>query len=100
VTPQEAQAAQLTPMPADPNIMQFTGGYMDIDRNRAMLEREAQYHGLAQKAVWADDATRNIPMQYTYAWLALATAERVRRNDQQAARDEIRAQEFQALAER
>ena len=100
VTPQEAQAAQLTPMPADPNIMQFTGGYMDIDRNRAMLEREAQYHALAQKAVWADDATRNIPMQYTYAWLALATAERVRRNDQQAARDEARAQEFQALAER
>jgi hypothetical protein len=100
VTPQEAQAAQLTPMPADPNIMQFTGGYMDIDRNRAMLEREAQYHGLAQKAVWADDATRNIPMQYTYAWLALATAERVRRNDQQAARDEARAQEFQALADR
>jgi hypothetical protein len=100
VTPEEAQAAKLTPMPADPNIMQFTGGYMDVDRNRAMLEREAQYHGLAQKAVWADDATRNIPMQYTYAWLALATAERVRRNDQQAARDEARAQQFQALAER
>jgi hypothetical protein len=100
VTPQEAQAAQLTPMPAAPNIMQFTGGYMDIDRNRALLEREAQYHGLAQKAVWADDATRNIPMQYTYAWLALSTAERVRRNEQQAARDEARAQEFQALAER
>jgi hypothetical protein len=100
VTPQEAQAAQLTPMPADRNVMQFTGGYMDIDRNRVMLEREAQYHGLAQKAVWADDATRNIPMQYTYAWLALSTAERVRRNDQQAARDEARAQEFQALAER
>jgi hypothetical protein len=100
VTPEEAQAAKLTPMPADPNIMQFTGGYMDIDRNRAMLEREAQYHGLTERAVWADDATRNIPMQYTYSWLALATAERVRRNDQQAARDEARAEQFQALADR
>ena len=87
VTPDEARMAGLAPMPQDPNIMQFTGGFMDIDRNRALLERDAQYHGMTRRAVWPDPATRNIPMQYTYAFLALATAERVRRNDQQATRD-------------
>lgn len=100
VTPEEARMAALTPMPRDGSIMQFTGGYMDIDRNRAMLEREAQYHDATGRAVWPDPATRNIPMQYTYAFLSLATAERVRRNEAQAAKDEQRAAEFQALADR
>ncbi|MBB4638400.1 DUF2723 domain-containing protein [Longimicrobium terrae] len=98
LTPQEAQAPGLTPMPASMDVMQFTGGYMDLARNRTLLERELSFRGLATRPVWADDATRNIPMQYTYTWLALATAERVRGNTAQAEKDELRAEEFQKLA--
>lgn len=98
LTPQEAQAPGLTRMPASMDVMQFTGGYMDIARNRALLERELSFRGLATRPVWSDDATRNIPMQYTYTWLALATGERVRGNNAQAEKDEIRADEFQKLA--
>ncbi|HEX8395006.1 MAG TPA: DUF2723 domain-containing protein [Longimicrobium sp.] len=98
VTPQEAQMGGMTQMPPSLDVMQFTGGYMDIPRNRALLDRELQFRGLDTRPVWADDATRNIPMQYTYTWLAMSTAERVRGNEAQAGKDEARAEVFQKLA--
>ena len=99
LTPQETQRAGLERMPADPNVMQFTGGFMDRARHRALLEREFSFRNMPDRAVWPDDATRNIPMQYVYAWWALATAEEVAGNSAQSERDLARGTAFRELAE-
>ena len=67
-------------MPMDATVVQFTGGYYDAQRNAALFDRVFQFRGMPDRAVWADDATRNIPMQYYYAFAAGATAAQLRQD--------------------
>jgi hypothetical protein len=67
-------------MPMDPNVVQFTGGWFDANRNATLFDRVFQFRGMPTRAVWPDDATRNIPMQYYYAFAAAATAAQLRQD--------------------
>jgi hypothetical protein len=73
ITPQEAAGA--IPIPIEDEMAALTGAYVRVDRNRALLHDAFQYHGLDRRAHWTDDATRNIPMHFSYAFMALARAE-------------------------
>ncbi|HVH13584.1 MAG TPA: hypothetical protein VM759_11050, partial [Longimicrobium sp.] len=72
------ETAGLERMPMEAGVVQFTGGYFDPRRNQQLFDRVFQYRGMPDRAVWADDATRNIPMQYYYAFAAAATAAQIR----------------------
>jgi hypothetical protein len=85
VTPREARAAGMQPMPGGRAFSPVLGAYVDVARHRALLEHVFQYHGLLGRAHWPDDATRNMPAHYAYAWEALARAEQAR-GDTAAAR--------------
>jgi hypothetical protein len=89
----------LLAMPAEPGIMQFTGGYFDPARNTELLDRVFMFRNMPGRAVWADDATRNIPMQYYYAFAAMATVADMRRDNAAAERYTRKAEAFQALAQ-
>ncbi|WP_420124812.1 DUF2723 domain-containing protein [Longimicrobium sp.] len=91
--------AGLLPMPADPTIMQFTGGYFDVQRNVELVERVFMFRNMPERAVWADDATRNIPMQYYYAFAAMATVADMRQDQAGVQKYTQRAEAFQALAQ-
>lgn len=91
--------ANLIPMPADPSIMQFTGGYFDLQRNVELMDRVFMFRNMPERAVWSDDATRNIPMQYYYAFAALATVADMRRDQAAVERYTQRAEAFQKLAQ-
>lgn len=67
-------------MPMEANVVQFTGGWYDPARNAALFDRVFQFRGMPTRAVWPDDATRNIPMQYYYAFAAGATAAQLRQD--------------------
>jgi hypothetical protein len=95
--PQETAGMQ--PMPADPSVMQFTGGYYDMRRNVELAERVMMFRNMPEKAVWADDATRNIPMQYYYAYAAMATVADMQQNPAAVERYTKRAEAFQELAQ-
>jgi hypothetical protein len=70
VTPAEAQGARQMPM--EDRYAALTGAYMRLDRNKALLNDVFQYHGLDQRPHWTDDATRNIPMHFSYAFVSYA----------------------------
>ncbi|HVH11420.1 MAG TPA: DUF2723 domain-containing protein, partial [Longimicrobium sp.] len=72
------ETAGLERMPMEAGVVQFTGGYFDPRRNQQLFDRVFQFRGMPDRAVWADDATRNIPMQYYYAFAAAATAAQIR----------------------
>ncbi|HEU4881558.1 MAG TPA: DUF2723 domain-containing protein [Longimicrobium sp.] len=91
--------AGLMPMPADPGVMQFTGGYFDVQRNVELMDRVFMFRNMPDRAVWADDATRNIPMQYYYAFAALATVSDMRQDAAAVQRYTGRAEAFQKLAQ-
>lgn len=91
--------AGLMPMPADPGVMQFTGGYFDLQRNVELMDRVFMFRNMPDRAVWADDATRNIPMQYYYAFAALATVADMRQDSAAVQRYTSRAEAFQKLAQ-
>jgi hypothetical protein len=93
------ETAGLMPMPADPSIMQFTGGYFDVQRNVELVDRVFMYRNMPDRAVWSDDATRNIPMQYYYVFAALATVADMRRDSAAVGRYTQRAEAFQKLAQ-
>ncbi|HEX2078361.1 MAG TPA: DUF2723 domain-containing protein [Longimicrobium sp.] len=93
------ETAGLMPMPQDPTILQFTGGYFDVRRNTELLDRAFMFRNMPEKAVWADDATRNIPMQYYYAYAAMATVADIRRDTAAVQRYTRRAEAFQELAQ-
>jgi hypothetical protein len=88
----------LMPMPADPNVMQFTGGYFDMQRNVELVERVFMFRNMPDRAVWSDDATRNIPMQYYYAFAAMATVADIRQDQAAVQRYTQRAEGFEQLA--
>lgn len=91
--------AGLLPMPADQGIMQFTGGYYDMQRNRQLMDSVFMFRNMPERAVWSDDATRNIPMQYYYAYAALATVASMRQDAASEQRYTRRAEAFQELAQ-
>jgi hypothetical protein len=93
------ETAGLMPMPADPTILQFTGGYFDVRRNQELLDRAFMFRNMPNRAVWSDDATRNIPMQYYYAFAAMATVADIRRDTAAVQRYTRRAEAFQDLAQ-
>ncbi|HET6764710.1 MAG TPA: DUF2723 domain-containing protein [Longimicrobiaceae bacterium] len=98
VTPAEARGMQ--PMPTGAAYSPITGAYVDLARHRALLEHTFQYHGLLERAHWPDDATRNMPAHYRYAWQALAAGEDVAGNAA-AARTAMReADRWTAMARR
>lgn len=92
------ETAGLEQMPLDPTLMQFTGGYFDAERNARLFDRVFQFRNMPDRPVWADDATRNIPMQYYYAFAAAASAAQIRGDSATAERYTKRATEFAELA--
>ncbi|HEX6913184.1 MAG TPA: DUF2723 domain-containing protein [Longimicrobium sp.] len=72
------ETAGLARMPMEPTVVQFTGGYYDAARNQQLFDRVFAFRNMPDRAVWPDDATRNIPMQYYYAFAAQATAAQIR----------------------
>ena len=94
--PQET--AGLMPMPADVGIIQFTGGYFDMQRNRTLVDSVFMFRNMPDRAVWSDDATRNIPMQYYYAYASLATVAEITGDEALVQRYTRRAEAFQELA--
>jgi hypothetical protein len=93
------ETAGLLAMPMDPSVLQFTGGYFDVQRNTELLDRTFMFRNMPERAVWADDATRNIPMQYYYAYAARATVADIRRDTAAVQRYTRRAEAFQDLAQ-
>ncbi|HEU0013347.1 MAG TPA: DUF2723 domain-containing protein [Longimicrobium sp.] len=91
-------ARGMTPIGAARELLPVTGAYMDLERNKFLHERVFQWRGMPGRAVWSDDATRNIPMQYVYSWGAIATVEDMRGNRAAGEQYMKRAEAFQALA--
>jgi len=98
VTPQEAQGA--LQMGIDQEYTPITGAYMRLDRNRTLLDQVFQYHGLDRRPHWTDDATRNIPMHFSYAFTAYARASGMSGNDAEMTRTARLAEAYANLAER
>jgi hypothetical protein len=100
VTPQEA--AHALKMPEGQNYSVILGAYLDVDRNRRLVNEVFQFHGLDTDPdrPWTDDATRNIPMHYHYAITALAAGEEISGRPDVARRIAERANAFQKLSER
>jgi Protein of unknown function (DUF2723) len=92
------ETAGLTRMPMEPTVVQFTGGYFDPRRNDTLFDRVFQFRNMPDRAVWADDATRNIPMQYYYAFAASATAGQLRQDAAAVQKYTDRANGFATLA--
>jgi hypothetical protein len=86
-------------MPAEPTVLQFTGGYFDTRRNQQLFDQVMMFRNMPGRAVWSDDATRNIPMQYYYAFAAMATAAQIGRDSAAVERYTQRAEGFQRLAQ-
>ena len=94
-----AETAGMQRMPLDPTVLQFTGGWFDTRRNQQLFEQVMMFRGMPDRPVWSDDATRNIPMQYYYAYAAMATAAQVRQDTANVERYTQRAEGFQRLAQ-
>ncbi len=100
VTPQEAAASGAVPMPTGGNFSVILGAYQNPDFTRRLMDEVWQLHGLTEKAHWTDAATRNIPMQYVYAYQAQAAALQMK-GDQAGAEKYVRlADAFEGLANR
>jgi hypothetical protein len=88
-------------MPTGENFSPLLGSYMDVERHRALLDQVFSYRAMgAERRNWPDDATRNIPMHYAYAFFAMAGAEQLLGRGEAAEAYAARGEEFQALAER
>jgi hypothetical protein len=92
------ETAALRRMPPDPTVLQFTGGWYSSQRNQQLFEQVMMFRGMPDRPVWADDATRNIPMQYYYAYGALATAAQIEGNTAAGDKWTERATSFATLA--
>jgi hypothetical protein len=94
----EEEGEGMLEMPLEPRILQFTGGWFDMKHNRRLVDEVFLFRNMPDRAVWSDDATRNIPMQYFYAFAAMATVADMQ-GDTTAMRELMeRADGFQRLA--
>ena len=99
VAPQDLAQGTLT-MPAGQNYSAVLGAYLNVERNQRLVNEVFQLHGVEQRPHWTDDATRNIPMHYAYAFSALAAGQEVAGRLDLAAQYKARAQNFQELSDR
>ena len=98
VTPEES--AGLLKFPEGQSYSPVLGQYMDVSRNERLVNDVFMLRGVPGKAHWTDDATRNIPIHYMYAYLALAQAKHMQNDTQGAQRYEGIAGEFEELSKR
>jgi hypothetical protein len=98
VTPAEARGLQAMPNGRDFNPV--LGAYYDVRQGSQLLNNFFQFHGLADKPHWADDATRNIPTHYFYAYEALASAQDLSGDRAAAQRSDAQGRKFEGLARR
>jgi hypothetical protein len=91
----------LLQMPTGENFSPLLGSYMDVERHRGLLDQVFSYRAMgAERRNWPDDATRNIPMHYAYAFFAMAGAEQLMGRGEAAEAYATRGEAFQELAER
>ena len=100
VTPEEAQAKNLVPVPPEHPWSAVTGAFVDVPRTRDLLWNEFEYGDLLSSDHWPDDATRGIPSYYGFAHLALSYGEQILGNEAEVQRNAARAEEWLGLAER
>jgi len=100
VTPQDAEAEGLIPMPDDPSWSALFGAYLDVPRTRALLWDHFIYRDLPGRSHWVDDATRGIPTYYGYAHIALSQAEQILGNEDEVLRNLARGDDWINLSER
>ena len=98
VTPQEAQG--MVKMPEGNDYSPILGAYMDPVVGRRLVDQTFQLHDLATRTHWADDATRNIPIHYFYAYMAQAQAEAMVHDQANAQRHQTFAGNFDTLSRR
>jgi len=96
VTPTEAQ--RLLAMPTR-EYSPVLGAYMDVNNGSNLLNKVFMLRGLEDRPHWADDATRNIPIHYYYAFMAQAQAEQMRGNVAEANRLQALGEKFQRLSQ-
>ncbi|MFL5382762.1 MAG: DUF2723 domain-containing protein [Longimicrobiaceae bacterium] len=97
VTPQEGQA--LVRMEGS-DYSPVLGAYMNAQVGRRLLTETFQLHGLETRPHWTDDATRNIPIHYFYAYMAQAQLESQLGDQAASQRYETFARNFDALSKR
>jgi hypothetical protein len=98
VTPQEG--ASLVQMGQGSEYSPILGQWMDVKNGEQLLDHVFQFHGLSKKEHWADDATRNIPIHYYYAYMAQAEAEKMLRNDALSRHYQTEGEKYEALSRR
>jgi hypothetical protein len=98
VTPQEG--ARLLKMDDSAEYSPVLGAYMDVNKGSHLLNRVFMLRGLQDQSHWPDDATRNIPIHYYYAFMAQARAEQIRGNTAEAQRLQQMGERFQGLSQR
>ncbi|HEU0053219.1 MAG TPA: hypothetical protein VFQ39_08570, partial [Longimicrobium sp.] len=98
VTPEEAAGLKAAPHTQEGAI--FLGGYQDPARTSELMDRVFMFRNMPDRPVWPDDATRNIPMHYAYAFQALAMMEQERGNAAAAQRYIAKSNAFRDLAQR
>jgi hypothetical protein len=98
VTPEESRALQ--PMPTGREFNPVLGAYYDVANGERLADQVFQFHGLEDRPHWTDDATRNIPTHYFYAYEALASAEDIRGNRAAVAKYDSIGRKYEALARR
>ncbi|HYH79372.1 MAG TPA: DUF2723 domain-containing protein [Longimicrobium sp.] len=96
VTPQEGQRLLAMPVREYSPVL---GAYMDVNAGAHLLKNVFMLRGLADREHWPDDATRNIPIHYYYAWMAQAQAEQMRGNVAEANRLQAFGERFQRLSQ-
>ncbi|HKP74470.1 MAG TPA: DUF2723 domain-containing protein [Longimicrobiaceae bacterium] len=100
VTPQEGAAPGMVRIPQGSDYAPVFGAYMNPGVGRQLLNNVFQLHGIATRKHWSDDATRNIPIHYYYAWIAQAQAEALLGNQAESQRMQAFAQQFEDLSRR
>jgi hypothetical protein len=100
LTPEEIDASNLARFPEDHPYRVIAGAYVDVERTRTLLWDTFVYRDLPNWSRWPDDATRGIPSYYGWSHLSLAVAEQVAGNEQEALRNQARAEEWLDLVER
>ncbi|HEX8906521.1 MAG TPA: DUF2723 domain-containing protein [Longimicrobiaceae bacterium] len=99
VTPEEGRSMlSMTPNGAQYNPV--FGQYSNVNAGERLFRQGFMLRNLQNRPHWADDATRNIPIHYYYAFMAQAAAEDLRGNKTYAQRLETTANQFDELSRR
>ncbi|HEX8242084.1 MAG TPA: DUF2723 domain-containing protein [Longimicrobium sp.] len=100
VTPQEGESL-LSMTPPGAQFNPIFGAYANVAAGERLLTQGGfVLRDLQDRPHWADDATRNIPIHYYYAFMAQAAAEELRGNRALAQRLEAMGNKFDELSRR